>query len=88
MQTLIKKAVTDILHQLSSKHWQCPVYQLIITAIGSMILGRYNLNGSFEHLVKDESGFIEYPVMIRLIDFQVESVKAVVTKEGYEFSEN
>ena len=88
MHNLITKAVTELLNQLQDKHWQYPIYQLVISANHGMTFGRYNIDGSFEHLLQEESGYIEYPVIIRLIDSQGESIKAVVTKEGYEFSEN
>lgn len=88
MKKLIKKAVLDILNQLKDKHWQYPIYQLVLSANGGMIFGRYNMDGLFEHLKEEDQGYIEYPVIIRLIDFQGESIKAVVSKEGYEFSEN
>ena len=88
MKNLIQKAVTDLLNKLHDKHWHYPIYQLILSANRGMIFGRYNMDGLFDHLVKDDPGFIEYPVIIRLIDSQGESVKAVVTKEGYRFSEN
>ena len=65
-----------------------PNLQLVLSPNGGMIFGRYNMDGSFEHLHEEEPGYIEYPVIIRLIDSQGESIKAIVTKEGYEFSEN
>ena len=88
MQSLINKAIQDLLNQLQDKYWQYPIYQLVLSANGGMIFGKYNQDGSFEHLVEEEQAYIEYTMVIRLIDSQGESVKAVVTKEGYEFSEN
>ena len=88
MQNLISKAVQDLLNQLKDKRWQYPVYQLILSADNGMFFGRYNMDGSFDNLVGEDVPYIEYPVIIRLIDAQGESVKAVVTKEGYEYSEN
>lgn len=70
MQSLINKAVSDIINQLQDKHWQYPIYQLVLSANGGMIFGRYNMDGSFEHLHEDDPEYIEYPVIIRLIDAQ------------------
>ena len=88
MNSYIKKAVTDLLNQLKDKHWQYPIYQLILSANGGMIFGRYNMDGSFDNLAGEDVPYIEYPVVIRLIDAQGETIKAIVSKEGYEFSEN
>ena len=88
MQSLINKAVTDLLNQLRDKHWKYPIYQLILGANNGMFFGRYNIDGSFDNLVGEDVPYIEYPVIIRLIDAQGESVRAVVTHEGNEFSEN
>jgi hypothetical protein len=88
MHSLINKAVTHLLNQLQDKQWQYPVYQLVLSANGGMTFGRHNMDGSFDNLLEEDPGYIEYPVIIRLIDSQGGSIKAVVTKEGYEYSEN
>ena len=88
MQNLISKTVKNILRQLEEKNWTYPIYQLVLSANGGMIFGRYNMDGSFDNLAGEDVPYIEYPVIIRLIDSQGESIKAVVTKEGYKFSEN
>ena len=88
MQSLINKAVQDLQNKLQDKHWHYPIYKFVLSANGGMIFGRYNMDGSFDNLFEDDVGYIEYPVVIRLIDAQGESIKAIVTKEGYEFSEN
>ena len=89
MKNLIKKAVTNILNQLQDKHWQYPIYQLVLSANGGMIFGKYNMDGSFEHLVGEEPvGIIGYPVTLVLIDSQGETVRANIEVDGYKFSEN
>ena len=82
MQTLIKKAVTDILNQLKDKHWQYPIYQLVLSANGGMIFGRYNIDGSFDELVGEDVSYIEYPVMVRLNDFQGEKSERLSRMKG------
>ena len=89
MQNLINKAVADILNKLKDKHWQYPIYQLVLSANGGMIFGRYNMDGSFEHLAGEEPvGIIGYPVTLVLIDSQGETVRAIIEVDGYKFSEN
>ena len=88
MKLAIKKPAKVLLNQLKHKHWHNPIYQLVLSANGGMIFGRYNIDGSFEHLLEKEPGYFEVPVVIRLIDAQGESIKGVVTKDEYEFSEN
>ena len=89
MKSIVKEAVKDLLNQLQDKHWQYPIYQLVLSANGGMIFGRYNLDGSFEHLVGEEPvGIIGYPVTLVLIDSQGETVRAIIEVEGYKFSEN
>ena len=76
MQSLINKAVTDLINQLQDKHWQYPIYQIILSANGGMTFGRYNYDGSFEHLVENDPGFIEYPVV------QIEDNTSVVADQS------
>ena len=88
MQFLINKAVKDLLNPMKDKHREYPICQVVLSENSGLTFGRYNVDGSFEQLPEGEPGYIEYPVVIRLIDAQGESKKAVVTKKGYEFSEN
>ena len=89
MPNLIKKATTELLNQLQDKHWQYPIYQLVLSANGGMTFGKYNIDGSFEHLAGEEPvGIIAYPVTLVLIDSQGETVKAIIEVDGYKFSEN
>ena len=81
------KAIQEIILQLKDQRWLLPFYLLMFTPTG-MIFSRYNADGSFDVLVEDDPGYVDYPVVMRLIDSRGESVKAVIESDGYKFSGN